>query len=113
MGNISNSSLYNKKSAINHVKSLAFGRKAGTEGEVRTINYIRNSLKKEGIKFEVEPVLWFSIWRTLKLSSVCVTFLILADILSSFFIVGFWLFKLIIIFILFFSIKQCHLFNKQ
>jgi len=88
------------------VKSLAFGREAGTEGEIRAINYIRNNLKKEGIKFEIEPVLWFSIWRTLRLFSICVTFLIFADILISFFIVGFWLFKLIIIFIPFFFIKQ-------
>ncbi|MFX1377327.1 MAG: hypothetical protein ACFFA0_16125, partial [Promethearchaeota archaeon] len=68
--NTSNSLFYNKKSAINHVKSLAFGRKAGTEGEIRTLDYIGNSLMKEGIKFETEPFLWFSIWRTLKGYSV-------------------------------------------
>jgi hypothetical protein len=99
-------SLYNKESAINHVKSLAFGRKAGTEGEIRTINYIRNNLKKEGIKFEIEPFLWFPIWYTLRIYSLCIVFLIFADILSSFFIVGFWLFKLIILILLFFFIKQ-------
>ncbi|MFX1308277.1 MAG: M28 family peptidase [Promethearchaeota archaeon] len=102
----SNSSLYNKESAINHVKSLAFGRKAGTEGEIRTINYIRNNLKKEGIKFEIEPFLWFSIWPTLRKYSICIAFLIFADSLSCLFIVRFWLFKLIIIIILFFLIKQ-------
>ncbi len=88
------------------MKSLAYGRKAGTEGEIRTVDYIKNNLKKEGIKFEIEPFLWFSIWESLKPCSICVTFLIFADILSSFFIIGFWLFKLILIFILFFFIKQ-------
>ncbi|MFX0001705.1 MAG: hypothetical protein ACFE88_16460, partial [Candidatus Hermodarchaeota archaeon] len=102
----SNSSLYNKESAINHVKSLAFGRKAGTEGEIRTIKYIRNNLKQEGIKFEIEPFLWFSIWHTLRIYSICITSLIFADSLISFFIVRFWLFKLIVLIIIFFFIKQ-------
>ncbi|MFX0083416.1 MAG: M28 family metallopeptidase [Candidatus Hodarchaeota archaeon] len=106
MDDISNSFLYNKKSAINHVKSLAFGRKVGTEGEIRTINYIRNNLKEEGIKFEIEPFLLFSIWRTLKLYSIGITFLIFADSLSSFFMIGFLLFKLMILILLFFLIKQ-------
>ncbi|MFX1350330.1 MAG: M28 family metallopeptidase [Promethearchaeota archaeon] len=102
----SNSSLYNKESAINHVKSLAFGRKAGTEGEIRTIKYIRNNLKQEGIKFEIEPFLWFSIWHTLRIYSICILSLIFADTLIDFFIVRFWLFKLIILIIIFFFIKQ-------
>ncbi|MFX1259324.1 MAG: M28 family metallopeptidase [Promethearchaeota archaeon] len=106
MDDISNSSLYNKNSAINHVKSLAFGRKVGTKGEKRTINYIRNTLKKEGISFEIEPFLWFSIWHTLKLHSVCITSLIFADNLISLFMVGFWLFRLMILVSLFSFIKQ-------
>ena len=102
----SNSSLYNKKSAINHVKSLAFGRRVGTEGEIRSIDYIRNCLTTEGIKFEMEPFFRASIWYPLKFYSVWIVFLVFADSLSSFFIAGFWLFKLMIIIILVIMIKK-------
>ncbi|MFX1376961.1 MAG: M28 family metallopeptidase, partial [Promethearchaeota archaeon] len=75
-------------------------------GEIRTLDYIGNSLKKEGIKFETEPFLWFSIWRTLKGYSVSIALLIFAESLISLFVVGFWYFQLVIIFILFSLIKQ-------
>ena len=54
MGVFSNSSLYNKSSAIDHVKSLDLGRKAGTVGEFIAMDYIRDTLKRENNQLKQE-----------------------------------------------------------
>ena len=85
MGNISKTSLYNKKSAINHVKSLAFSRKAGTTGEYISRDYIINRLKEENMKTEVEPFLWGSNWSIYKSFFISVILLLLLEVLINFF----------------------------
>jgi len=85
VGNISKTSLYNKKSAINHVKSLAFSRKAGTTGEYISRDYIVNRLKEENMKTEVEPFLWGSNWSVYKSFFISVILLLLLEVLISFF----------------------------
>jgi hypothetical protein len=63
---ISNLNLYDEKAAINHVKSLAFTRHAATEGETKTINYIRRELDKENIESDVESFEWSKSLRKLQ-----------------------------------------------
>ena len=99
----SNSSLYNKKSAINHVKSLAYGRKAGTLDEFIAMDYIRDTLKKENMTTELEPFLWVSIWTLYILFFVFLILIMLFVILISFFIMAKRIFGYasIIVFLLF------------
>jgi len=56
--NISKLKLYSEQAAINHVRSLGFTRHAATEGETKTINYIRKELDKENLDAKVESFEW-------------------------------------------------------
>lgn len=58
MINISKSNLYDEHAALNHVRSLGFTRHAATDGETKTINYIRKELDKENIDPKVESFEW-------------------------------------------------------
>ena len=58
MINISKLNLYDEQAAINHVKSLGFTRHAATNGEIKTINYIRKELDKENLDVKVESFEW-------------------------------------------------------
>jgi len=51
--------LYDEQAALNHVKSLAFRRRAATEGETKSINYIVRELDKEKIHTAVETFEWY------------------------------------------------------
>ncbi len=55
---ISKLKLYDENAAINHVKSLGFARHAATNGETKTINYIRKELDKENLDVREEPFEW-------------------------------------------------------
>ena len=55
---ISKLNLYDEQAAINHVKSLGFTRHAATDGETKTINYIRKELDKENLDAKVESFEW-------------------------------------------------------
>ena len=37
---MTNLELYDEKAALNHIKTLEFKRLAGTDGEIKTINYL-------------------------------------------------------------------------
>ena len=50
--------MYDEQAAINHVKSLGFTRHAATEGETKTINYIRKQLDNENVDTKVESFEW-------------------------------------------------------
>ncbi len=52
--------LYDEQAALNHVKNLAFRRRAATEGETKGINYIVRELEKEKIKPSVETFEWYT-----------------------------------------------------
>ncbi|MFX1467819.1 MAG: M28 family metallopeptidase [Promethearchaeota archaeon] len=58
MRNISNLKIYDENAAINHVKTLAFKRRAATEGEAKTINYIIRELDKENVQPITESFKW-------------------------------------------------------
>ncbi|MFX1329665.1 MAG: M28 family metallopeptidase [Promethearchaeota archaeon] len=58
MRNISNLKMYDENAAINHVKTLAFKRRAATEGEAKTINYIIRELDKENVQPITESFKW-------------------------------------------------------
>ncbi len=51
--------LYDEQAAQNHVKNLAFKRRAATEGETKSINYIMQDLDKEKIQTSVETFEWY------------------------------------------------------
>jgi len=55
---ISTIKMYDEQAAINHVKSLSFTRHAATEGETKTINYIRKQLDNENVDTKVESFEW-------------------------------------------------------
>ncbi|MFW9989921.1 MAG: M28 family peptidase, partial [Candidatus Odinarchaeota archaeon] len=88
MGDISNSTLYNKKSAIDHVNALAFGRKAGTTEEYIAMDYIRDSLNQKYMKTELDPFLWVSIWGLYILLFVILILIMLFVIFLSIFIIA-------------------------
>ncbi|MHA2183989.1 MAG: M28 family metallopeptidase [Promethearchaeota archaeon] len=50
--------LYNEEAALHHVKSLAFGRQAATEGETKCINYITQELENAKIKSTKQVFEW-------------------------------------------------------
>ncbi len=83
-----NEQLYNESGAINHVKSLAYGRKAATSGEYIAMDYIRDTLKEENMKTELDPFLWVSIWSLYILFFIVVILILLFINLLSFFIIA-------------------------
>ncbi|NVM37049.1 MAG: M28 family peptidase [Candidatus Lokiarchaeota archaeon] len=50
--------LYDEQASINHVKSLGFTRHAASDGETKTINYIRKELDKENLDVRIESFEW-------------------------------------------------------
>ena len=50
--------LYDEEAAINHVKTLEFKRLAGTDGEIKTLNYIQREMKKGNIDPNIESFTW-------------------------------------------------------
>ncbi len=50
--------LFDENAALEHVKALAFKRKASTEGERKSLNYIQKQLDKKGISNSLEPFFW-------------------------------------------------------
>ncbi|MFX0164651.1 MAG: M28 family metallopeptidase [Candidatus Hodarchaeota archaeon] len=69
--------MYNEQAAINHVKSLNFRRYAATEGETKTINYLRKELENEKVKIKVESFEWTKILIKLNKMFFLWTFFIL------------------------------------
>ncbi|MFX1488724.1 MAG: M28 family peptidase, partial [Promethearchaeota archaeon] len=58
MIDISTINLYDEGITLSHVKALAFKRQAGTEGEIKCINYILQELYKEQIEPTIETFEW-------------------------------------------------------
>ncbi|MFX1572979.1 MAG: M28 family metallopeptidase [Promethearchaeota archaeon] len=52
--------LYNQQAALNHVKNLAFKRRAASEGETKVTNYIIKELDKEKIQNTLENFDWYT-----------------------------------------------------
>ncbi len=50
--------LFNENAALEHIKALAFKRKASTEGERKALNYVQKQLEKKGISNSLEPFFW-------------------------------------------------------
>ncbi len=97
--------LFNESSAINHVKSLAYGRKAATSGEYIAMDYIRDTLREENMKTELDPFLWVSIWGLYILFFIVVILLMLFTILFSFFVIAGRAFGYILIIVFLYFIK--------
>ena len=97
--------VYKESGAINHVKSLAFGRKAGTSGEYIAMDYIRDTLKEENMKTELDPFLWVSIWGLYILFFIVVILIMLFIILVSFFTIAGRAFGFILIIICLYFFK--------
>lgn len=60
---------------MGHVKSLAFNREASTIGEINAVDYIKNELKKENIKTNLEYFKWVNpnrlVLRTIYIILIC------------------------------------------
>ncbi|MFX1501770.1 MAG: M28 family metallopeptidase [Promethearchaeota archaeon] len=103
----SNSSENSEESAaINHVKALAYGRKAGTLDEYIAMDYIRDTLKKENITTELEPFLWVSTWALYILFFALLILFMLFVIIISLFTITRIVFGYILILISLYFLKQ-------
>ncbi len=72
--------LYDEQAAINHVKSLDFTRHAATDGETKTINYIRKELDTVNLDAKVESFEWAaSLFQFRKLIFLWILILILSS----------------------------------
>ncbi len=71
----SNSNLFNEENAINHVNRLAFSRKASTDGEIKTLNYITDELKRRNIEFKIDTFQWAKNFMILLKSGFLITLL--------------------------------------
>ena len=60
---------------MGHIKSLAFNREASTIGEINAVDYIKNELKKENIKTNLEYFKWVNpnrlVLRTIYIILIC------------------------------------------
>lgn len=66
---ISELTLYNGESTIEHVKALAFNRTASSTGETEALEYIERNLKENNINSEVEHFNWTGPMRVLMRTS--------------------------------------------
>ncbi|MFX1312061.1 MAG: M28 family metallopeptidase [Promethearchaeota archaeon] len=74
---MSHLTLYEEQSALNHVKNLAFSRRAATDGETKSITYIVRELDKNNIQTSVEAFEWYISSTILMKLAIIFTFIYL------------------------------------
>ncbi|MFX1364058.1 MAG: M28 family metallopeptidase [Promethearchaeota archaeon] len=84
------------------MSALAFGRKAGTTEAYIAMDYIRDTLKKENMKIEIDPFLWVSIWALYILMFVVLILIMSFVIIISFFTLAGTAFGYITLFVSFY-----------
>lgn len=109
---ISDLKLYNQKMTIQNVNSLIFKRIAGTNGEIKALNYIQKELNKKNIENNTESFKWA---KTIKnLARTTTIFIVFTSILYEVLILSniFWIIIfldfifILIIYILFISLSS-------